>query len=767
MTRLNLTLLATGLSACLAVQTLDAQSATDNRGPRKSVPAASGLTIERISQEPDTPLDVVHIADPMHWSPDGKRVAWMKLHRPEARAFDPALQQEIWTYAPESEKPANPAQSGKPMLLLSAERITSALSGAAPPTHASLPEESDSNPFLLRDFTWAPGNAAMLLAGAQSISWIDFASGNSRILVKGDDPITDAALSPDGKTVSFVRGHKLCLVSVTGGPIRTFAASGKPDVLEGELDWPYRNSLHLTRGYAWSPDSASIAYLEIDDRAVAKHAFHSSSGEMREIAYPKAGGALPLVRVFARHVKAGSLPVEVHFGPTKDLYVPRFGWAPDSRHLSVERLSRRQQKLDLFLADTLTGKSSLVLSETDQYWVNLADGPLFLTDGKRFLWSSERSGFRHLYLYSTDGKELAQLTKGNWEITRVHGVDEAKGLVYFTATEKSPLERHLYKVGLDGSGMARITQQPGTHDVSMAPDTVTFLDTYSNHSSSPRQTLQSLAQTAPGSEKPSDAPAMPPLQPVEFLTLKMHLGADAHAFLIKPPAFDASKKYPVIVYMAGGPGEQLVRDAWGGATGLWMQWMAQKGYIVFAMDNQATAGRGHAFEEPIHLRLGGQEMADQRDGLLYLATLPYVDQSRLGVCGWGYGGFLAVHAILDRPVAYKAGFAGAPIIDWHLYDAVFAERYLDDPVAHADGWDASTALENDTPKFFKGSLLVAQGTEDEFVPMENLLTLQDHLLDAGKSADVLLFPDRGHELDDPGSRQVLFTRMTEFFIKNL
>jgi len=313
-----------------------------------------------------------------------------------------------------------------------------------------------------------------------------------------------------------------------------------------------------------------------------------------------------------------------------------------------------------------------------------------------------------------------------------------------------------------------MTQQAGTHDVSLAPGSASLVDTYSNHAAPPVSTLMSIERASSAAPaKPFDPATVPPLQPVEFLTLKMHLGAEVHAFMIKPPAFDVAKKYPVIVYMAGGPGEQLVRDTWGGATGLWMQLMAQKGFIVFAMDNQATAGRGHAFEEPIHLRLGGQEMADQRDGLLYLATLPYVDQGRLGVCGWGYGGFLAVHAVLDRPVAYKAGFAGAPIIDWHYYDAFFAERYLDDPIAHADGWDASTPLENDTPKFFKGSLVVAQGTADEIVPMENLLTLQDHLLDAGKSADVLLFPDRGHSLEDPGSRLVLFARMTEFFVKNL
>jgi dipeptidyl-peptidase-4 len=259
----------------------------------------------------------------------------------------------------------------------------------------------------------------------------------------------------------------------------------------------------------------------------------------------------------------------------------------------------------------------------------------------------------------------------------------------------------------------------------------------------------------------------PSFQPAEFLTLKMHLGMEVHAFILKPPSFDPARKYPAIVYMAGGPGDQVVRDAWGGATGLWMRSMAEKGFIIFALDNQGTAGRGHFFEEPIHLRLSAQELGDQRDGVNYLKTLPYVDSTRLGVYGWGYGGFLVVHAMLDRPVAFRAGFAGAPIADWHLYDAVFGERYLDDPTIHADGWDSSTAFGNRSTHFFKGPLLIAQGTEDEFVHMENTLMLQDHLLDAGKSADVLLLPDRGHHIEDPPARQVLFSRMTEFFLKNL
>jgi len=775
MTQLNRSLLAAASVFVFLTVLAPAAMPGQNRGPEKPLAAPSGaLTVERVSAEPDAD----ERARSLHWSPDGVRVAWLQLRQPPAKSRGEVPQQEIWAIpsdAPPNAPPAGPPR--EPILLVSAEKVTASLRGSDAPRHRRLDDDDDnSNPYLLRNFAWSRDHSSLLLIGAQSLAWFEIATGSSRTLVSGDQPLSDAAISPDGKTVSFIRDHTLTLVSVqSGAAARTLLPPAHEDILEGELDWPYRNEFHLARGYEWSPDSSRIAWLEIDDRAVAKYSLRSSNGESREIVSPKAGGEIPVVRIFVKRAGSGAedSPVEIDLGPTKGLYLPRFTWLPDGRHLAIQRLNRRQQTLELILADAVTGKTQTMLTEKDQYWINISDDLRFLGDSKRFVWSSQRAGFRHLYLYDTDGKQLAQLTHGDWEVTHLNAIDESKGLVYFTATEKSPLESHLYSVHLDGSGMTRLTAMPGTHEAHIAPGVASFADFYSSQTTPTRLNIVSLdhpdqtavAKTSSGFSAPGQSP--PSLLPVEFLNLKLHLGAEAHAFLIKPPAFDSAKKYPVIVYLAGGPGEQLVRDAWGGATGLWMQLMARKGYIIFGLDNQGTAARGHYFEEPIHLRLGGQEMADQRDGVLYLNTLPYVDTMRLGVCGWGYGGFLVVHAMLDRPVPFKAGFAGAPVIDWHFYDAIFAERYLDDPVAHADGWDASTALENLSPTFFKGSLMVAQGTEDEVVHLENALTLQDRLLDAGKSADFLLFPDRGHVIEDPPSRLVLFSRMTDFFVKNL
>ncbi len=439
--------------------------------------------------------------------------------------------------------------------------------------------------------------------------------------------------------------------------------------------------------------------------------------------------------------------------------------------------------MTLLLGDAFTGKTETLLTEKDDYWINLSDNWHFFKDGKTFLWSSQRNNNRQLFLYDSTGKQIRQLTREDREVIRVDAVDEASRTIYYTGTGKTPLTRRVYRVGVDAGEPAALTPDDGTHDAYFSPDTSAFFDSYST-SALPGQASIASVQESEGlpsfvsvgedllptdasstAMAPEESANSPHLQKVEFQSLQLHLGTSVHTFMIKPPDFDPARKYPVIVCLAGGPGEQLVRDAWGGPSTLWMQYMAQKGYVIFAMDNQGTSGRGHYFEEPIHLRLGAQEMTDQRDGIEFLKRQPFIDTTRMGVFGWGYGGFLAVHAMLDRPVPFKAGFAGAAVTDWHLYDAVFAERYLDDPVAHADGWDASTSLDN--AHFLKGTLMLAQGTADEAVHVENLLTLQDRLVDGGKTAQVLLFPDRGHRIQDAPARLLLYSSLTDFFVKNL
>jgi dipeptidyl-peptidase-4 len=727
----------------------------------QQAPPANSLTIERIAEERERDKS---LPKNQVWSPDGKSLSFIrtaprvpKTARGPSSAPAPLPPSEIWRID---------TADGKEKLLVSSSEITAAF-GSEPRSLASGEEyEAAAKRRQLAGYAWAPDGRHLLLEAGVSLVWFDLDAHASRTLVSNGKDLATPEISPDGRTVSFIQDHTLWLVDVATEAARALTATGSGDLLQGEPDWPYLHELGLHSAYWWSPDSSAIAWLETDDRAVDRYSLRTSDGEDRQIAYPKPGGAIPKVHLMVRPVFRGKT-TQINLGSETDIYIPRVQWLPDGKHLAVERLSRSQKVLDLLLADAAKGKAQVILTEQDAYWINLNDRPHFFQDSRRFVWASERSGYRHLYLYDTSGRQLAQLTRGSWEVTSLADVDETAGAVYFSATEASPLERQLYRVALDGSGFTRITQEKGSHEVTFSRAGDVFLDIWSDHATRPRQSLhhadgQRIGGIGDG--RPEDVSAPTP-NTLEFFTIKTHLGMDLNAWMMKPPGFDPGRHYPAIFYVAGGPGEQIVRDAWGGDIDLWFSMMAQKGYIVFALDNRGTAGRGHLFEEPIHLRFSGSEMADVRDGVLYLHSQPWIDKARIGICGWGYGGFLALHGMLDRPLMYKAGFAGSPVTDWHLYDALFAERYLDDPVRNQDGWLASSPVEN--AKNLSAPLLLAQATLDEKVHLENSLMLLDELLDNGKYADILLFSDRRDLFEDRRARQILFDRLTDFFIKNL
>ncbi|MDR3750842.1 MAG: DPP IV N-terminal domain-containing protein [Terracidiphilus sp.] len=729
------------------------------------IPLAGGAGRLAAQYVPPTKSPIVRIAEEreqskslprnLAWNPSGKSLSFIRTDTRPGISQQSSPGAEIWSID---------TATGHQKLLVSAAQITSALGGAR--LHTAPGAEEDDGARQLQNYAWAPNGHALLLGSGTSLARYDLDAHSSRPLVTDKKDLSNPQFSPDGRFVSFLMEHTLWLADATTGVAHAFTPAGKNALREGEPDWVYLHELGLHSAYWWSPDSSAIAWMETDDSAVDKYSLRSTDGDERSIAYPKPGGAIPTVHLFVQAV-SGRKALQIDLGSTANAYIPMVQWLPDGKHLAIERLSRSQKTLDLLLADAATGKVRTILTEKDAYWINLSRDLHFLKDARRFLWSSERSGHRHLYLYDISGRELAQLTQGDWEVTSLVGSDETAGAVYFTATKESPLERQLYRVNEDGSGLTRITPEKGTHDLLFSPAGDAFVDTWSNHATRPRQELLRTdgSRIASLSDKAPDDAAINLVSPIEYLTVKTHLGLELNAWMMKPSNFNPARQYPVIFYVAGGPGEQIVRDAWGGDISQWFSLMTQKGYIVFAVDNRGSAGRGHLFEEPVHLRFSGAEMADLRDGVQYLHSLPWIDKTRIGICGWGYGGFLTLHGMLDRPLLFKAGFAGSPITDWHLYDAVFAERYLEDPERNQDGWLASSPLEN--AKNLNAPLMLAQATLDETVHQENSLMLLDELLDNGKYADLLLFPDRRNLFEDYGARLILFQRLTDFFVKNL
>ncbi len=713
-------------------------------------PASKALTVDRIYGEPSLSG---HPAAGLAWTPDGKQISFFK-EIPSDRAGD--SKRELWIMD---------AASGESRLLVASDKLAAAL----PAAPGSSSQATGLGRHAPPQYQWAPDDSALLFQGSASLAWFDLKTQTARPLVSGKENIADAKISPDGRHVSFVRDHNLWLVDVADGKEHAITRGGTEGIRKGELDWVYPEELEITTAYWWAPDSSSIAYLEMDERKVAVYPlvdFSSFTGEADRERYPPAGGSNPIVRVLVASMKGGE-PRVMDTGAETDIYIARVNWLADAKHLAIQRVNRAQTVLDLLIADAGSGKTRTPITEKDQYWINVKDDLHFLKDGKRFVWSSERSGYRHLFLYDLDGKQLAQLTKGDWEVSAVQAVDEAKGLVYFTATEKSPLERHLYRVALDGSGFTRITKDDGTHKVEFAADASAFIDTFSSSATPPRQDLVRADGTRIAVAKENKVAELAEyhLSSVEFLSVRSHDGIQFNAMMIKPPDFDASRKYPVLVFTYGGPGVQVVVNAWGGPTFLWHEMMAQKGYIIFALDNRGSTGRGHLFEEPIHYRLGAQELSDQRDGAAYLKSLPYVDTNRIGIWGWSYGGHMTLHAMFEDPEDFKVGFAGGPVTDWHYYDSIYTERYLGLRPQNDESYDESSPAKNAAN--LKGKLLIAHGTGDDNVHFANTLAVINELIEAGKYVEVMPFPGRGHGVTDSAARRVLMTRVAQFFLDNL
>jgi dipeptidyl-peptidase-4 len=710
------------------------------------------LTVERIYATPSLNGQVLRDA---RWSPDGKWLSYLSGNGERT---------EIWVAD---------AATGERRMLVDAAHLRNVL---LPP--ASRGQQTGLGRLAPSQYRWSPDSQALLFIGAQQLAWYDLKSQASRHLLAtapqaasgAEASIDDAKISPDGRWVSFLRNHDLWVVAAgAAGPPRQITHGGSEALRNGELDWVYPEELDLQTAYWWSPDSSKIAFLQLDESPVRKYPLVNElaySGELIEERYPIAGSPNPIARVGVAPISGGAVRW-MDTGADKSVLLARVDWLPDSRRLAIQRLTRTQNKLDLLLADAATGRAQTILSEMDQTWINVADDLRFFAHGERFLWSSERSGFRHLYLYDLTGKELAQITKGDWQVEEVESLDEDAAQVYFTSTQENPLERHLYRVSLGGGEPVRLTAQRGTHNVNLAPDAAHFLDIFSTATTPPRQDLY----TADGSRVAALAENKVAeledfrLSPVEFLTVPGADGTLLHASLIKPRDFDVSRKYPVLVYVYGGPGVQLVRNQWQGTSFLWNQMMAQKGFVIFTVDNRGSTGRGHAFESAIFRRFGEAELADQVAAVNWLKRQPYVDGDRVGIWGWSYGGYMACLALLRAGETFKAGFAGAPVTDWRYYDTIYTERYMGLPENNPDGYTDSSPVSY--ADGLRGKLLIAHASGDDNVHFGNTLALADAFVDAQKYAEFLLYAGRGHGITDAPARIHIFNRVTQFFLENL
>jgi dipeptidyl-peptidase-4 len=575
---------------------------------------------------------------------------------------------------------------------------------------------------------------------------------------------TDAKLSPDGKMAAFRRGQDLYTVDAASGKETRLTLNGTETLRNGAPDWVYPEELELGTAFWWSPDSKSIAYLQFDTSREPVFPHEDLLGERalyEPQRYPQAGENNPDIRLGV--VAAAGGPTRwLETGDTRSAYlIARAGWMPDSRSVYVVRLNRVQNKLDMISIGVETGEPSVVFHESDPYWINLSGDVRFLRDGKRFLWTSERDGFRHIYLYSTDGKTVKQLTKGAWEVTAITGVDEEGGRVFYTSSEATHLERHLYSVRLDGEDKRQLTKEAGTHSIAMGPTGAYYLDTYSGPQSPSRVVLHAGSGAELGVYREADRTQADQFDilPAEIVSFKAADGAVLYGRLLKPAGFQTGKKYPMVVTVYGGPGVALpIHDAWSGVD--IDQVYAHHGYVVWQAENRGGMGRGHAFETSIYHNLGVTELADQVAGVKYAISLGFVDPERVGIHGWSYGGFMTANALLNAPDVFRCGVAGAPVTNWLNYDTIYTERYMGLPADNPDGYK-NTALPAKAANL-KGRLMIMHNFEDDNVLFQNTLQLISALEQAGKTFDFVLYPQKSHGVSGSLARQ-MNEAMLEFF----
>lgn len=651
------------------------------------------------------------------------------------------------------------------------------------------------------EYQWAPDGRSLLFPLGGELYLYDLSRPGAdavRKLTNGGGFATDPKISPAGGYVSFVRDRNLWVIDLATGKPAQLTFDGSDTIGNGVAEFVADEEMNRHTGYWWAPDDSAIAFARIDESGVPiqkRYEVYPDRTEVVEQRYPAAGdpnvriglhvvdpkGASRAPSTSAHSIQTGSGPRTVRLqdampaaapvrgidlGPEPDIYLARVDWR-DPQRLTFQRQSRDQQTLDLVEVDLASGEQRVLLTETSRTWVPLHEDLRFLDDG-RLLWSSERTGFQHLYVVGRDGT-ATPLTSGEWPVDKVLAVDEDAGQVYFAAGKDSPLDVQVYRVPLAGGAIDRLSQAPGVHAATFAANASVYVDNWSNPTTPPQLTLHRNDGTLIDHLVDNDladpghpyAPFRQAHLPIEFGTLPAADGSTPlHYSVIRPAGFDPSRQYPAVVLVYGGPAGQTVRRTWAPDFN---QYLAQHGYVVFSLDNRGTPRRGREFGGALYGRQGTVEIADQRAGAQWLASQPWVDGDRIGVYGWSNGGYMTLMLLAQAPDTYACGVAGAPVTDWALYDTHYTERYMNLPDARVEGYRQARVLEHldglvgeDAPK-----LLLIHGMADDNVLFSNSTVLMSALQQAGQPFELMTYPGAKHGLR--GKDLLHRLRLTEDF----
>ncbi|GAB4571870.1 MAG: S9 family peptidase [Rhodothalassiaceae bacterium] len=721
-----------------------------------ALPARSEkLTIDRLVGSPS--LDGPRV-NGLKIAPDGSRVTFLKGKESDFRV------QDLWEYD---------IASGETRLLVDSAVLLGGTEETLSEVEKARRERQRISASGIVEYSFSDDGRALLFPLNGDLYYLPLGGAPKR-LTKTETFETDARFSPRGRYVSFIREQNLYIIDVESGVERAITKDGAGTISYGMAEFVAQEEMDRDTGYWWAPDESRIAFTRIDESPVALVNRYelAADGGVTAIAqrYPFAGTpnvdvALMVVRLEDGAVSDIDLR-ELDFHES-DIYLSRVDWLPDGRRLVFQREPRDQKRLDLILVDTETGAQELLLSETSESWINLSHDLEFLKDGDRFLWSSERDGFRHLYLYRTDGTLIGRLTAGKWVVSSLVHVDEAAGIVYFTGFADGPLEHHLYAVPLvpDPDAIRRLTKEDGWHGIAFGDDGSVFIDTHSAPDVPPHVALRRADGTLIASIEENRLDDSHPYAPYldgharpEFGTIAAADGSLLYYSLLRPADFDPGKRYPAIVNVYGGPGAQRVAKRW---QIDFDQILAREGYIVMRLDNRGSTNRGHAFESVLYRAMGVTEVEDQVAGARFLGGLPYVDPARIGVYGWSYGGYMTLQLLAKAPEVYRAGISVAPVSDWRLYDTHYTERYLGQP-GEGDVYETSSVF-----PYLAGmrphALFLVHGMADDNVFFDHSVKLMTALQTARIPFRLMTYPGKRHGIAGADARAHLWTQALDFF----
>ena len=733
-----------------------------------SSPEEQRLTIESIFAEGGL---LGRAPENVQWSPDGSKVSFIQR--------DDSGEHAALYYVDST--------SGKTELLVASEKLAS----LAPPA-SSIKDERQKEAterYAVAAYLWSPDSTHLVFDSRGQLWLYSLDSGTATQITVSADPAVDPKFSPGGDRMAYVRKHNLYVRDVKRNQEQALTRDSDENLLNGEVDWVYREELYSRSNYYWSPDGKHIAFLQMNEKEVPTYPITDwipthPTVDMEK--YPKAGDPNPLVRLGVvlsnggkvRWISAGSgRDGDLSLGNDPNVLIPRFGWVRDGL-LWAMALNRVQDRLDIYFVDVQSGKSKLVLTETSDAWIDMhheVDIQL-LSSGERFLWTSWRDGHCHIYLYQFDKKDpligeaklVAQLTHGDWEVESINGVDESQGLVYFTANEGDWRQANLFAVGLDGQNFHRVSKENGWHEAKFgSPNTKRYVDTYSALTTPPRLSLCSTDGncTAFWQSRSVEPYKLSTPKQVEFTAADGTTKLLGTLLLPDGGPMMADGKAPLIVNPYGGPGAQSVRDAWGNSSYLFDQILARRGFAVLQVDNRGMANRGKAFALPIKHKLGEVEFSDQMAAVKQaLQQYPQLDASRMGFWGWSYGGYFTLYT-MEKTDVFKAGVSVAPVTDWRNYDSIYTERYMGLPGGNEEGYRKSSPV--NFPADLHGSLLEVHGTSDDNVHMQNTIQMINGFINSGKQFHLMMYPRKTHGISGPAARSHLFHLIEDHFEKNL